>query len=213
MKAIVKFVSLFLFLAFFIYESSILYANSIPFQLGSILIVIMACRIRFGFIKLMHDLRLFLPFIITMLCVYVIMGLLGVRVDKMRSDSVLMYWLTYGLTRTSLFINTMFVMQLLLSYISINDILSLPMKILRKRYLLLGRALFVHSVKYIVELEFHLKLMPEYQSKRLSFRQWLRFKLQLSLGIILMILRESKLKGELIDNRIKHCFIDIEEHN
>jgi len=100
----------------------------------------------------------------------------------------------------------MFFIQVLLSYISMQDILSLPMKMTKKRYLLLGRALFVHSIQYIEALEFHLKLIPEYQKHRLTFMQWFRLKLQLSLAVIMMVLRESKIKGELIDNRILHCF-------
>jgi hypothetical protein len=80
------------------------------------------------------------------------------------------------------------------------------MSINKKKYLLLGKSLFVFSVKSITEIEFHLKLMPEYQTKRLTLKQWFIFKLQVSMALIIMVLRESKLKGELIDNRIKHCF-------
>lgn len=208
MRIWLKFIVMFAILCGFIFESSFMFINNITFQLLSLAVILIACLVRFGFTKIITELRLFLPFICTMMIVYVIMGLAGFRVyDKAFSGhSVLQYWLVYGITRTILFLSTMLFLQLLLSYISICDILSLSMHINKKRYLLLGRTLFVHSIKYIEELKFHLKLMPEFQVNRMSFRQWLRIKFQLSLSVIMMILRESMLKGELIDNRIRHCF-------
>jgi len=207
MKAILKFASLFLILAAFIYETSLAYVDNIQFQIITIIVVLLACLIRFGITKMGKEIKLLLPFVITMMCVYALIGISAQFLPFVQGSS-LGYWLRYGLSRTGLFTSTLFVMQLLLSYITVTDILSLPLPINRKRYLLLGRALFVHAIKYIEELDFHLKLMPEYQSKRLTFRQWFRLKLQLSLAVIVMVLRESQIKGELIDNRIKHCFMN-----
>jgi hypothetical protein len=208
MTAIIKLISLLLILAAFIYETSLVYVDNTQFQIIAVIVVLIASLTRFGKAKLVNEIRLFLPFIITMLSVYVLIGLIGISSNFLPivHGSSFMFWLKYGLNRTCLFINTLFLLQILLSYISMKDILALPIQINRKRYLLLGRALFIHSIKYIEELEFHLKLMPEYQCKHLRIRQWFRLKLQLSLAVIVMMLRESRIKGELIDNRILHCF-------
>jgi hypothetical protein len=207
MTAILKLITFFLLLLVFIYESSLLYVDNLSFQIICLCVVLLACLLRFGKTKLINEIRLLLPFILTMLSVYLLLGVLGIRIALINdSQSTFMYWLKYGLSRTILFINTMFFIQVLLSYISMQDILSLPMQMNKKRYLLLGRALFVHSIQYIEALEFHLKLMPEYQKPGLTLLQWFRLKLQLSLAVIMMVLRESKIKGELIDNRILHCF-------
>ena len=100
----------------------------------------------------------------------------------------------------------MFFIQFLLSFFQTNDILALPMSINAKKHFILGRALFLHTIKHLDDLEFHLRLFPEYQQKRLNLKQWFNLKLQLTFGVITMILRESKLRGELIDNRIRHCY-------
>lgn len=208
MKSIFKLSAFVLLISVFIYESGFLYIDNLYFHISCLAVMLLACLVRFGIKKLTLEIKLFLPFIVTMLAIYMLMGILGIKFtdNRFKTDIVFLYWLHYGISRSVLFINTLFVLQLLLSYISMNDIITLPMKISGKRYLILGRALFIHSVKYVEELEFHLRLLPEYQKKRLSFVQWFRFKLQLSLAIIVMLLRESKLKGELIDNRIMHCF-------
>lgn len=195
-------------LAAYIYESSILYVDNIPFQMVSLVVVFVVCIIRFNKTKFISEIRILLPFLFTMLFVYVLLGLIGIKtgISNNSKNTVFLYWLIYGLNRTSLFISTLFTIQFLLSYISMSDVFSLPMNINKKKYLLLGRALFVHSIKFVVELEFHLKLMPIYQKERLVLKEWIRFKLQLTLAVILMLLHESKIKGELIDNRIIHCF-------
>jgi hypothetical protein len=148
-----------------------------------------------------------LPFIIIMLIVYFILGIIGFRISSEASDDAsFSFWIIYGLNKSIIFINTVFFLQFILSFISINDIMNLPMKIHTQKYFILGRALFVHTIRYMNDIDFHLRLNPEYQKKGLTFRQWFYLKLQLSFGIISMILRESRLKGELIDNRIIHCF-------
>lgn len=198
MKALLKFSALLIILILFIWIVSIRFIDSLTWQLMFLFILLAASVIRFDFAKFKAELKLIMPFLLTMFVVYLLIGLIGMK---------LKFWLTYGLLRGLNFLNTMLFIQLLLSYISINDIIALPVKIEVKKHFILGRALFCFALLHLGNLELHLKLMPEYQKPKLSLKQWFNLKLQQSFAIINMLLRESKLKGELIDNRIRHCFI------
>ncbi|MFO7659931.1 MAG: hypothetical protein R6V77_03370 [Candidatus Cloacimonadaceae bacterium] len=198
MNPLLKIITLLIILTLFIWIVSFRLMENLPWQFAFLLVLIASGMLRFGLRKWFNELKLILPFILTMLIVYVLIGLITA---KMR------YWLIYGLLRSLNFINTMFFIQLTLSYISINDIIALPLSIDAKKHLILGRALFSHALLQIGNIEFHLRLLHEFQKPRLSLRLWFALRLQQSFAIIIMLLRESKLKGELIDNRIRHCYI------
>lgn len=198
MNPLLKIITLLIILALFIWIVSFRLMESLPWQFAFLLVLIAAGMLRFSFRKWLNELKLILPFIFTMFIVYVLIGLITAK---------LRYWLIYGLLRSMNFVNTMFFIQLVLSYISINDIINLPLSINAKKHLILGRALFSHALMQIGNIEFHLRLLPEFQEPRLSLRKWFALRLQQSFAIICMLLRESKLKGELIDNRILHCYI------
>ncbi len=197
MNPVLKLIALLIILALFIWIVSFRLMESLPWQLAFVLVTILAGLLRFGIRNWYKELKLILPFIITMFIVYVLIGLITVKLP---------YWIMYGLLRSLSFINTIFFIQIILSYVSINDIITLPLSIDAKKHLILGRALFNHAITQIGNIELHLRLLPEFQRSRLSLKQWFRFKLQQSFAIICMLLREAKLKGELIDNRIQHCY-------
>jgi len=197
MNALFKLIVLLIILALFIWIVSFRLMESVFWQLSFLLVLLVSGWLRFDVKKMMDEIKLILPFIVTMLLVYLIIGLIGFK---------LKFWLLYGLLRCLNFVNTVMFIQLILSYVSINDIIALPFKIDAKKHFILGRALFCFALTNIGNIEFHLKLMPEYQKSKLSFRQWFAVRLQQSFAIICMLLRESKLKGELIDNRIRHCY-------
>jgi hypothetical protein len=202
-----KLIFLFTLTVIFIVVCNFMLVESFFWQTVILILIIILDWLRFGVNKIWTEIKLLLPFLVTMLFVYIILGIVGFRISSQASErSTFNFWLIYGLNKSMIFINTILFLQFILSYICINDILKLPMNINIKKYFILGRALFVHTMQNLNNIEFYIKLMPEYQKKGLSFRQWFYLKLQLSYCIIIMILRESHLKGELIDNRIKHCF-------
>ena len=196
MKPLMKIIALLIILILFIWIVSFRLMEILPWQMAFLFILLSAGLLRFSFRKWIDEIKLILPFIITMLLVYVLIGVITTKLH---------FWLHYGLLRSINFVNTMFFIQIILSYISINDIISLPLNINAKKHLILGRALFSHALLQIGNIEFHLRLMPEFQKPRLSVRLWFSLRLQQSFAIICMLLRESKLKGELIDNRINFC--------
>lgn len=207
MKSLTKLILLFLITAMYVYYTGFELINNLPVQLLVLLLVLLLCSIRFRFKKVLNEIRLMLPFITFMLLIYAILGIVGFSfAGNMLSDSRVVSALVFGAIRCVLFVSTMLFFQFILSFVSMQNILNLPYGMRFKKSMILGRALFIHSLRYLEEMEDFLKLMPEYQKHRLSFRQWYRLKLQLTLALIFMLLRESYLKGELIDNRIRHCF-------
>jgi len=208
MKNLLKITLVVFILIAYVYISGFAYADELVIQILMVAIVLLLSMLRFKRQRFINELRLILPFIATMLIVYILLGLARFNPNNITAqNNILKFWFNYGLCRAILFSGTVFFFQYILSYITMNDIISLPLSVYHKRYLILGRSLFIHSVNNIGNLELHIKLMPEYQKKRLTIKQWFYIKLQLTMSLIIMVLRESRIKGELIDNRIRHCFV------
>jgi hypothetical protein len=207
MNALLKISSLVLFLILFIILTGFLYINVLLAQVIVLVAVLAASLCRFGFPKTLAESRLLFPFVILMLVVYGLLGLSGFNFTTPGGgNNALTAALIYGLIRCMLFTSTVFFFQFILSFILVADILTLPFNIQVKKVFILGRTLFSLALNQLGELELHLRLLPEYQKNKLSLKQWFYLKLQLSLAIITLLIRESRLKGELIDNRIRHCF-------
>ncbi len=207
MKPITKIIAILLSLGLFIWISSIYKVNALLWQLGLLALSSFLIVVRYGIKKLWIELKLFLPFTLSMLIIYLLIGALGFEIPmKLTGNSAIVSWLLYGLNRCLLFISTLLFFQFALSFITLEDVISLPFRIHSKKYLLLGRALFNHAVNSLENLEMHLHIIPEYQVVKLKPKQYLALKLQLTYSILCLLIRESRLKGEMIDNRIKHCF-------
>jgi hypothetical protein len=207
MKTTYKFILLFILILLYIIILTILLADSFKIQSTVCIAVLILSFIRFGTKKLIAEIKLIVPFVIAMLVVYMLLGIVGFRFSSQASpNSTFGFWLIYGMNKSIIFINSILFLQIVLSFIQTNDILNLPLKIDTKKYFILGRALLIHATDNLDNLQFYLKLMPEYQVSKLSLKQWFFLKLKLTHGIISMLMRESRIKGELIDNRIKHCF-------
>lgn len=209
MKSIVKLILLILILAGFIFLTSYVFIDFLLMQIVFLCISLLISSITLPLKNILSEIKLMFPFVTTMMLIYLLLGIIGFRINQdIPQTQLLRFWIHYGLCRTMLLMSNMFFIQFIISLFSINDVFSLPMSIYKKKYLLLGRALFVYAVKNLTELESHLRLMPEYQTKKMTFKKWFFFKLQITMALIIMVLRESQIKGELIDNRIKHCFAD-----
>jgi hypothetical protein len=207
MIALIKLILILMAAALIVYCTGFLIIDQLPLQIFVLVFVLLLCAFRFNIRKVINELKLLLPFVIIMLCIYIVLGLAGFGFSvKAASESKVISALIFGLIRCALFISTVLIFQFILSFISMQDILNLPFGIRYKKSMILGRALFIHSLKHWEEVEAFLHLIPEYQKTKLSFRQWYWLKLQLTLALFFMILRESYQKGELIDNRIRHCF-------
>lgn len=209
MNVSLKLSLLFLCLMTFITLICVWFIDNMVLQILSLVIVFLLNLLRFSQLEIYQEIKLLIPFIVTMFSIYAVLGLVSFPPPVATPPSSLTpfsFWIRYGVLRSTLFISTMLYVQLILSFISINDLLQLPFSIHYKKVLILGKALFTAAIHSVSDLELQLRLLPQFQKPHLSVKQWFRFKLTLSLALIIMLLRESKQKGELIDNRIKHCF-------
>ena len=148
--------------------------------------------------KLLKALWLLSPFILMLTGVYALFALL--RIGEGRS-----YWLHYGLSRTLLFLSTLLFMQLLISRIKIDDLLSFPMSINKLKYIILGKLLFNEAATSYQQLCLFVEFIPTEQRGLKRFLRLLRKKLIVLLALVSYIINEATLKGEMIDERIKHC--------
>ena len=208
MKILLKYSLLLILLMAFLTLICYIWADDYLLQLIFIMLLTLVILLKFNLRQVITQYKLILPFVIIMLLVYLLIGIIGIKpIGKMAANlRPLSYWFYYGITRSLIFANTLLFLQLLLAFISLKDILGLPINIHKLKYLILGKALYEKSLNSFQELELHLLLIPEYQVRKHTLPMWFRMKLLLSFALIKMLLSESQKKGELIDNRIKHCF-------
>lgn len=197
-----------LYLILFLYLFCIRFFGDIEIEALYLGVLIGYILIRRGVQSLWREIKLFLPLLITMTLVYVLFALLKVE-QFFEPDSVVSswnYWLRYGGIRMILLLSTMLTVREGLSFISIHDILALPLPITLKKSIILGNILFSKSSQVVDISEFTLKQFPLERRGGRGFRRIFRRNITLILGLVLFLRRESTIQGELIDNRVKHCF-------
>ncbi len=197
-----------LYLILFLYLFGIRFFGDIEIEALYLGVLIGYILIRRGVQSLWREIKLFLPLLITMTLVYVLFALLKVE-QFFEPDSVVSswnYWLRYGGIRMILLLSTMLTVREGLSFISIHDILALPLPITLKKSIILGNILFSKSSQVVDISEFTLKQFPLERRGGRGFRRIFRRNITLILGLVLFLRRESTIQGELIDNRVKHCF-------
>lgn len=150
--------------------------------------------------QFLQELRLFASFVVLMGIFYLIFGLFSLN------GHPLSWWSIFAAKRLSLFLSTLLALGFLLSFITMEDIFALPMAVGRKKYLLLGSSLYSTSRNAMEDIELHTSLFPENQQQKRSMGGRFRRQLISILTLIFYILREAELQGEMMDNRIRHCF-------
>ncbi|HQC46509.1 MAG TPA: ECF transporter S component [Candidatus Syntrophosphaera sp.] len=149
-------------------------------------------------------LRLMLPFLISLSLVYLLFGLLKVRTQEGEVGSVL-YWLEFGLKRILLFANSVLAFQLFFSWFGFDDLLHLPLKISTMKYVILGKILFANAFNSNSDIRFHQSLIPSEQTAKPRLAHRFRVRLSSVLALLLTLSRESRLRGQQIDNRLACC--------
>lgn len=150
------------------------------------------------------EIKVIAPFFFMLLIVYLLFGLTGLpRASGKRGD--LSYWLCFGLPRVLMLVNSILGIQYILSLLSFQDVLRLPLPISISKYLLLGRVLYQAAFHSHIQIETHLSLIPSLQKSRLGLKARFNRMLASTLALLYHIIGEARLKGELIDNRIAHC--------
>ncbi len=206
LKLLIIFISIVSFIAVFCY----LMADNIAVQLSFFSLVLVFNLIRLKLIRFFAEIKIFLPFVISMLVVYFLIGLVGLRLFSVQQDwqQNILFWINYGLLRCLMFLNTVLILQFLLSFIQIDELLRIPLPVKYMKFLILAKTLYSLAFENIRTMELHLHLLPEFQTGKKRFRDWFHLKLQLTLCVFLLLLNESKIRGELIDNRIRFCYFD-----
>lgn len=148
------------------------------------------------------ELRAFLAFASVMGLCYLGFGLLELN------GQPLIHWAWFGATRIMLFLTTVLAVGFLLSFLTLEDILALPLSMDRLKIPILAETLFRTARRAMAPTAFFVDLFPEFQARTGSrnFRSDFRKRLLSVLALVFLILRESEIQGEMIDNRIRHCF-------
>ena len=182
----------------------IVWLNHLTIQLGFLLLVVMILAIQKGIRHLLRSLFVLLPFLLSLAVMYVLFAIIGFNPgsDRMSAAS---YWFAYGSVRMLVLINMVLMFEICFHILRWKDVLQLPLGINKLKYLLLGRILFRSAFSSQTKLETYLDYIPSNQLKLSYWNRAVRLRLTNLLAIIYIVIMEAELKGELIDNRIKHC--------
>ncbi len=182
------------------------YLDYIEVQAGFLVFAGLLKIFRTSLRRFWNELKLFAAFVMLMGLFYIIFGLLELNGQPLH------YWLIFGVNRILLFVSSMLISGFLLSFITMEDIIRLPVRIEWLKYLILGNALFQSAQRAMDRLGFFVEMFPEYQTQAGSrLRRNFHKNLTTVLALVFFIIRESEVQGELIDNRIRHCFKKIKE--
>ncbi len=192
--------------ALFVWYSAYRYADRPDFQASGFIALAILFILRCSLREFRDHLILFFGFAMTMLLVYLVFGLLKIQ------DRTLTYWLHIGAGRVLLFLNTMLAFGFLLSFLGLEDILSLPLPPERLKYLILGEILYRAAIRVMPRMRFYVSLFPEFQTGKRGVRREFRAQLITVLGLICFVLREAEIRGEMLDNRLRHCGRDGASH-
>lgn len=204
-----KIVSLLLYLLLFIYLFSYKFLDNQLIQTEYFIFISILYCLKNSFKSFFKDLKVFLPFISSMLLIYLLFGLFGFKGfgDYNPQSSTIIYWTLFGVRRIFLFLSTALTFGTAFSFISIDDITSLPIDIKYLKFIILGKSLFENANNSFERFDFFIQMFPEFQKEeKQGLKKKFKKNLLIILGLIFFIIRESNIQGELIDNRIKHCF-------
>lgn len=188
----------------FIIVVCVIFMNSLPVQIISFAFLSLWICFRWRIQRWLAELKVLTPFMLTLLVVYLLFGFLRVRTASGASGDTA-YWLSFGIPRVLLLVNSVLAVQVFFSLVSFDDVLRLPLKISILKYVILGKLLYAASFSSHQSIVLHQRLIPDEQQPKLSLKHRFNAKLASVLALLYFIIGESRLKGELIDNRIAHC--------
>lgn len=139
-----------------------------------------------------------LPFVLLLVSVYVIFAVF--QIGKSRAE-----WIHYGLTRTTLLISSLLFIQVLINWLQLNSFLDIPWGIEKLKYVILGKILYKLAFSSYSDLCLFVDCIPSEQTRSASLPRKFRKRLIVLLALIIYVINEAILKGEMIDERIWHC--------
>jgi len=204
--ASLKFLFAFILLSLFVFFISIRYLDSLFIQSVALMSLMIIFIVVIGLKGLCSLLKSMFPMLITLYLIYVLFGLTGLKMGQNYIGSSIVFWTLFATNRIMLLLSTLIFIQLLQSVLTMADIFALPFSIKRKKYLILGKALYQRTIQYASEMHLLLDTLPLYQGSSSRFKLVYQKKLAFLLCLIIFALKEAQDLGEQIDNRIMHCF-------
>jgi hypothetical protein len=212
-KQALKIATILIILALFIAFACIIWLEKTLFQSSLFILISIIFMFLLGAEKYRAELKLMLPFVSILFIVYMVFGLVGFRATSIHSKvfTIMDYWFLFALSRIFLLLSTVLLIQLLISFFTLQDVMKLPIGIQRQKVIILARTLYIHALGVLDDFEFHIDGIPTNQVTGRSLKQYVHKKLALILALLFMVIKESQIGGELIDNRIRHCFKEVKE--
>ncbi|MDD2332001.1 MAG: hypothetical protein PHI68_05045 [Candidatus Cloacimonetes bacterium] len=148
-----------------------------------------------------------LPFILLLMGVYALFGILALPAysGEQPELSYLRYWLGFGLSRVLLLLSTILLIRIIFLWFRVQDLWALKLKMRYLKYLILARILYHYAFGKPEEIATFLDAIPGNQGSKRTLKTRFKKKLVTILSLLIVVIMESQLKGELIDNRIRHC--------
>lgn len=180
----------------------VLLFERIDLQAIALLVALVLCLIFLGFKRTFNQLKVILPFALSLIFIYMLLILFGIAPQ---GHSALRYWLSYGSPRLLLLISSLLVFRLCVAQNHYEGVLLSLGHIRYQKYLILGKILYQAAFQSISQIRYWQKMIPSNQHRKSTFGSAYKQALALSLALALHIMEEAKTKGEMIDNRIESC--------
>jgi hypothetical protein len=204
MSPLIKFALATLILLLFFALFCLVWLEDLELQAIGLLLLSLVLIVRRGLNSWFRQLKGMLPFTITLALVYLAFAVLQVRTPG-GEQGTFGFWAGYGGVRIILLISSLLAVRVLYSFVSFDDILGLPVSISLLKYVILGKLLYEASFSSYRDIVYFQGFIPSLLLEGRSFRGRFRARLSSLLALLYYIIGEAKFKGELIDNRIRHC--------
>lgn len=162
-----KIIVLTIYLIVFIYLFSYRFLDNQLAQTGYFLLISTIYCLKNTFKSYLNDLKMFIPFVLSMFVIYLLFGICGLKGfgNYSPETNLLGYWTLFGVRRIFLFLSTVLSFGTIFSFISINDITSLPINIKYLKCIILGKSLFENANNSFERFDFFISIFPEFQQQ------------------------------------------------
>lgn len=186
---------------------SFMFNNSISVLLPTFLIVSIFYIYTKGFSKFWKFGKYWFKFAIFLFVIFVISGFIICKIISF--NQCVFEKIREGINTDLLLLNTVFILELFITSITVNDILSLNINIKYLKYLIFTRTLITHSIAKFNNEKILFDIIPSFQKKKGRWKlSSIKFRfiqnIIYSITIIIFILEQRKILAPLIENRIKH---------
>ena len=188
---------------------TIFFKNNIFVLIASFFLITLLYIYNKDFSKNWKFSKYWFKFAIFLIVVFIISGF--IICNKISFNSCVLSKIKEGLNTSFLLLNTVFILELFISSITVNDILSFNINIKYLKYFIFMRTLITQSVAKFNNEKILFDIIPSFQKKRnrwniSSIKPIFVQNIIYSITIIIFVLEQRKILAPLIENRIKHLY-------